>query len=192
MRIKKIVSPKILVIIGIAIVLAGGIFYFALKSGKKISLTSSPQTASTYFKEAQKAESEGDLPKAEELYQKAVEIAGGKNETYLEKLAQVNYRLNDFSDSIANYAKILENRKDSASIYNSIANAYRDSGKTEEAIKNYNQAIELDKTFIVAYANLANLYLLNNDRESAQKIVEQGLENNPKNTELKAMGNKLK
>ncbi|TSC93617.1 MAG: hypothetical protein CEN91_178, partial [Candidatus Berkelbacteria bacterium Licking1014_85] len=63
-------KPKFLIIVGIIILLIGGVFWLAKKSNLQTKIISE-STASAYFEQAQKAELEGDLKTAEELYQKA-------------------------------------------------------------------------------------------------------------------------
>jgi len=173
----------------LALALAIGFGYFAKKFTTNVKKISEAE-GSVYFEKARKAQEEGDLQKAKELYEKALQA--GDNEAYLEKYAQVSYGLQQFDDSIESYTKLLKQRQDSASTWNSIGNVYRDNGNSDKAIESYQKAIATDSHYIVAYTNLINLYLLQANNEKAKEVLEQGLKANPNDANLAGIRKNIK
>ena len=80
--------------------------------------------------------------------------------------ANAKYELNDFENSLTDFAKGIEmwpkdesNRKELAMIYSERADAYYELKKYDQAIEDYSEAITKDATLISAYIGRGDAYI---------------------------------
>ncbi len=118
-------------------------------------------------------------------FQKAVEL-DPNNVDYLTELAIAHYKLKNYDEAIRTYEKIISLHPDNvSSYYNRIGNIYWIKKDFEKAEFYFRKAIELDPTLVVSYNNLALMLDENGKKEEAVKVLNQGIEANPDNVELK-------
>jgi len=172
------------------LVIFGVAGYGAYRKIYPLTAPVSATQAEKYFEMGNDARAQGDLKTALLNYKKA--LRGGNKPEYLQKYAEVAYRLHDYDDSITSYALALKQKSDDAVIWNAIGNAQRDGGKAQDAILSYQRAIEIDKNYIVAYSNLINLYVLQSNPTEAKKTLDLGLANNPSDKDLLAIKKNIK
>jgi len=78
------------------------------------------------------------------------------------------------------YQKEAEINPNDATLFNNMANIYRDKKDYLQAEANYRRSIELKKEDNPAYNNLIGLYRnLMGDKEKAIKVYEELIKNNP-------------
>ncbi len=119
-----------------------------------------------------------------EFFEKAIDEEP-ENINYLIEYALTNYRLKNYNQSIEAYKKIIAIDQNSASSYNSIGNIYWIMENYNEAENNFKKAIEIDSSLISSYNNYALMLDEIGQVEKAKEILQQGIELNSENIELK-------
>ena len=126
--------------------------------------------------------SKGNFDEASKNFESA---SAGKNESEaLYKLAVSKYNQKDFQGAIVAYQKALEKKPDNAPVYNGIANLYRDQKNFPLAKENYQKAVSADSSYVVSFSNWAIMLFDEGKMDEAKKVVDDGLEKNPGNSEL--------
>ncbi|KAF2071780.1 hypothetical protein CYY_006908 [Polysphondylium violaceum] len=92
-----------------------------------------------------------------------------------------------YNDAINCYSKAIEMDSAVPSYYGNRAAAHLAIGtksSLKEAIEDSSKAVELDKSFIKGYTRAAKAYVQLGQYDSAQRVLVQGLVQDPRNTEL--------
>ena len=119
-----------------------------------------------------------------ESFEKAV-AKEPDNINYLTEYASINYRLKKYDQAIEVYKKIIAIDENSAFSYNSIGNIYWIIENRDEAENNFKKAIEIDPSLISVYNNYALMLDEKGQSAEAIEILQQGIELNSENNELK-------
>jgi tetratricopeptide (TPR) repeat protein len=101
------------------------------------------------------------------------------------KLAVTKYNQKDFEGAITVYQKLISKDVCNPSAHNGLGNIYRDQKKYSLAEESYRKSIGCDETYVAAYSNLAIMLMDLGKKEEANKIVDEGLKNNPESSDLK-------
>ncbi|MDF1498000.1 MAG: tetratricopeptide repeat protein [Patescibacteria group bacterium] len=104
---------------------------------------------------------------------------------YLTELAITNYRLKNYNDAIRNYTRIIALDKNNSSAYNSIGNIYWILKDYDQAEYYFKKAIEINPILISSYNNYALMLEERGEKDRALEILNQGIEENSDNSELK-------
>lgn len=101
-------------------------------------------------------------------------------------LAQSYFALKEFDSAIEHYLSAIslsQSASEKSTLYNNLANCYRDKGSTSEAISNYRLAAE---TFAnpQAWINLAYLYKNTGDTNQAITVLQTAKSTFPKNADI--------
>lgn len=136
-----------------------------------------------FFSQAYKAHEASDLPKAEELYRKVIELNPNEAITYnnLGVLLK-DTRRNDEAETV--YRKAIELDPNDAAAYNNLGNLLKDIGRNDEAEAAYRKAIELNPNHAQAYRNFINLLRLQNREQEAMTFAERALQLDSKSQNL--------
>lgn len=95
------------------------------------------------------------------------------------------YATGDQVGAIETYTKQIAKDDKNIIAHSGLANALRDQKKFDQAILEYKKVIELAPTDISAYVNLASMYQYQlNQKDKAIETYNQGIEKNPKSTDL--------
>lgn len=130
------------------------------------------QTAEDYLKFGKDQLEKKDYLRAQESFERAVELDPGSAEAYYFR-GMVQF---DDEKSAADFTKAIGLKPDYAEAYYQRGLRRDLGGKDEAAIEDYNKAIELDPKFVKAYMTRAVLYLLANKGKEAiadyTKVIE--------------------
>ncbi|MBW6440891.1 tetratricopeptide repeat protein [Patescibacteria group bacterium] len=127
---------------------------------------------------------EKNYSSALDFFKKAIDEEPN-NINYLTEYAITNYRLKNYSEAIKTYQRIIVIDENSVSSYNSIGNIYWIMENYDAAENNFKKAIEINPSIISAYNNYALMLDEKGQIEEAKEILQQGMEANSENTELK-------
>ncbi|MEI6144747.1 MAG: tetratricopeptide repeat protein, partial [Candidatus Berkelbacteria bacterium] len=96
---------------------------------------------------------------------------------------QTMFAVKDYSASEKAYLKLYDLNKDvfAKIMVGNIANQQK---KYDKAIKSYREVIKNNPNYIAAYSNLAIVYRSMGNNAEAIKVAEDGIKNNPGNTEM--------
>ena len=124
------------------------------------------------------AEDKGELDKAIQNYDKAIELKpdffgayNNRGVTYREK--------HDFDKAIQNYDKAIEIKPDYADAYNNRGVAYVEKHDFDKAIQNYDKAVEINPRLAEAYNNRGNAYVKKRDFDTAIQDLTTTIEIKP-------------
>jgi tetratricopeptide (TPR) repeat protein len=117
-------------------------------------------------------------------FKKAVE-SEPNNIDYLTELAVTNYRLRNYNEAIKVYDRIISLDPSNTFACNSIGNVYWIKKDFKRAEFYFRKAIELNPNLVVSYNNLALMLDENGKKEEAIEVLNQGIEINSNNAELK-------
>ena len=134
--------------------------------------------------EAYKAQRQGDLVRAVELWQSVSHNARVEKDTLLGGKAFSNlgyiYGLREKWDkSIKAYVQAIRLNPYDATAYHNRGKAYREKGKYEKAILDHNKAIELNPEYAAAYNNRGIAYSEKGNHEKAFQDYNKAIELNP-------------
>jgi Tfp pilus assembly protein PilF len=105
-----------------------------------------------FFDEGNQAAANKDYKTAIEAYQKALPLAGPKNEPpVLARLGESYENSHQYDEAVATYKKILELTPDNASIYNNLGSTYAQMNKVAEAQQAFQKAASLDPAHASTY-----------------------------------------
>ncbi len=122
--------------------------------------------------------SKGDVEKAMENYQKAVEINPALPDAYV-GLATTNFGKEKIEDAIKNLKKAIEVNPGHVPAYYNLGFIYEFNGQNDEAIASYEKTIELKPDFKEVYINLGDLYLDMGEKEKAIKVYQSLINMDP-------------
>ena len=165
----------IVILVFLAIILIVGIAFalYATYKIKQNSLNKAPNYSSNeLYQNAQQQVSKGDYSQAENELLQAV--AKDENPIYLSQLAVVEYQLKNYDNALADYQKLISEKKDISFAWNGIGNVYRDQGFKDKAVDAYKKAIAIDSQYVAAYSNLA-LIQVETSKNTALQTIDQGI-----------------
>ncbi len=163
-----------LIIVGVSVLIVAavvaGLFAFLPRHNGNSSSTDNP-VISKYKQQ---------LP---DLKKKAEE--NPNDTTALKNYAIALYASGDAEAAKVQYEKLVAADGKDADTFNNLGNAYRDTGKVDDAIRAYQKALELNPQSVNTYANLANVQLYTkNNPSDAIATYQKGLSALPNNSQL--------
>lgn len=133
------------------------------------------KTVQATFGEALAHHQAGRLAEAEELYRRVLAISPRHDES-LHLLGVAAYQRGDCKSSLDFIGQALRIRKDVPFYHYNIANAFKDSGRPDDAVAHYRQAIAIKPDYIEAHNNLGivlkDLGKLEDAAAQFRKVVE--------------------
>jgi predicted O-linked N-acetylglucosamine transferase (SPINDLY family) len=121
---------------------------------------------------------EGDLDRAEALYQQIAE-AHPDHPQVLHRLAMIAYDRKDLERAVELFRQAIARNGTYPSFHNNLGNALRDLKRADEAEACYRQALRVDPNYAVAYYNLGALCRQRGDAKQALRLVRQALQLDP-------------
>lgn len=120
----------------------------------------------------------GDIKRALEDYNKAIEIDPGYAEAYNNR-GNLYKQIGDLERAIADYNKVIAIDPRPADTYNNRGNVYMDLGDVQKALADYNKAIDLNSSLTGVYANRARAHKMLGNNEQALADYNKAIELNP-------------
>tara|TARA_A100000164_G_C21920767_1_gene780547 strand:- start:1169 stop:2554 length:1386 start_codon:yes stop_codon:yes gene_type:complete len=112
----------------------------------------------------------GDVSKAQEYYEKALEFDSNFYLAYFQ-LGVLQKKQGQSKKAIESLQKVIEIKPDHDKTWFTLGTAYEADGKNQEAITHYNKAIEINPGYTKAYGNLGKLYTdIGNFSEAEDKL----------------------
>jgi cytochrome c-type biogenesis protein CcmH/NrfG len=112
-----------------------------------------------------------------------------KDPDLLYRAGLLSTEISDYPKAINYLSASLRARPDTVQPHYALANAYAKAKKFDSAISEWNIVLKslepLNKQRAVVYASLGELYLSKNDKNKAKNVIEQGLNVDPTNSNLK-------
>jgi len=96
-------------------------------------------------------------------------------------MGTIHGQLNEFSEAIASYQRVIKVRPDLAEAYNNLALNLEKIAKPQQAIEAFQKAISLQPDFFEAYSNLATTLSTVDQFDAALTALEKAVEINPRN-----------
>jgi len=121
-----------------------------------------------------------ELPKAEEMYRKAVEL-NPKNETVYRELAGVCRWQGKYSEAEESFKKAIAFDPKNAETFRKLGDIYHEQRKFSEAARAYEQATKLNPTYYEAYFKRGDTYKYQGKYSDAEKAYKKAIELEPKN-----------
>ena len=134
---------------------------------------------------------DGNLKQAAAYFQRAYKNEPD-NYNYLWQLAKTEVRLEKYRKAVKRYDQLIKKIPHIFLPYIEQGEVYEFLGNPEKAKTLYRKAIEINKNAGQAYLNLSSVLLGQGNRLEARFVLEEGLRNNPKNTELKKALERIK
>lgn len=150
----------------------------------------SPKDTSARYYKAQCLNELKQFDKAAEEYRKILAIEPNNTEAKNLMLEAMS-KIASPEEMLNHYENATQNGADATTLYNYAYQLHK-ANKLDEAISNYIKSIQLDPKNPDCYINLAQAYKQKNDFVNATKVIQDGLLQNPNNTELKSYENELK
>lgn len=123
----------------------------------------------------------GDMKKSKEYHKRLVELCEDEKSAELLMLkANSQMSLNDFSDALETYRKILnENPKNTPALFQ-ISAIYAERGEMEKSNEHLDMVLAIEKNNIVALMRKGDNYFMAEDYEKAQTYYDRVLDISPK------------
>ncbi|MEW6042617.1 MAG: tetratricopeptide repeat protein, partial [Elusimicrobiota bacterium] len=118
-----------------------------------------------------------------ELWQQVAKEDGSNAQIYI-NLGLDAYEKNEFESALQYYNKALEIAPNMKIIHLNLGNIYRKQGLLEEAKGEYKKVADKNKKVPGAFQNIALLYMQQDSAERAMEYINQGLIENPGNSDL--------
>jgi len=113
----------------------------------------------------------GDLSKANDYYQKALEFDPNFYLAYFQ-LGVLQKKQGKSNTAITTLKKVLDIKPDHDKTWFTLGTAYESDGNADQAIEHYLKAIELNPAYSKAYGNLGKLLTDKNDYKQAEDILK--------------------
>lgn len=139
-----------------------------------------------YYYGALDALKNDNLAVAERFFERAFEREP-ENFNYLWQLAVTQAKRGEYDEALASYEKLQPLVADTPLVYLEKGEVLERAGRIGEAKDFYRKTIQLNKTWIKPYTALAAVALREGDRAAAIRVLEEGLNANPANEELKGL-----
>ncbi len=140
--------------------------------------------SNSYLDEARKQISVGNISKAMELYNKAIETDNQFADAYFERGSLKGQRMGDIKGALIDFNKAIQINPDDKMYYLNRGIVHSMLKNNTKSLEDYNRALELDKNLCMAYNNRAGLLLSINQKEKAKqdiiKAQSLGCQVNPK------------
>ncbi len=135
-------------------------------------------TALDFALKAYEAQQANDLSKAEELYNKAIELNPNYTLTY-NNLGNVFSALKRYDEAEAAYRKAIEIDSNYAAAHNNLGILLKELKRYDEAEAAYRKGMELDPNYAFAYNNLGILLKELKRYDEAEAVYRKAIELNP-------------
>ena len=135
-------------------------------------------TAEDFFILGITFEQQGEMEKAIDYYDKAIERNPGYIEAYTNR-GCAKGKLGDYAGAISDCNKVIEYNPQSAGAYNNRGNIKRDLGDYKKAIVDYDKAIEYNPQSAEAYYNRGTIKGKLGDYAGAISDCDKAIEHNP-------------
>lgn len=149
-----------------------------------------PKDTSARYYKAQCLSELKQFDKAAEEYRKILAIEPNNTEAKNLMLEAMS-KIASPEEMLNHYANVAQSGADANTLYNYAYQLHK-ANKLDEAISHYIKSIQLDPKNPDCYINLAQAYKQKNDFVNASKVIQDGLVQNPNNTELKKYETELK
>ena len=136
------------------------------------------QSVESLFTQAYRAQQNGQLQDAIELYNQVL-IRAPEHVDALRFLSLIYAQRADMPNTITCLTRALNVCPTDATLHNNLANAYKKSNNMEQALWHYQQAITLDPNYAQAYNNLGGIYALQNNYQLALKHYRSAVHAQP-------------
>jgi len=124
------------------------------------------------FQDAIKAQSSGDLQKAQKIYKKLINQYPNNFEI-LFNYAALNFNLKNYSKSEDLFKKAILLNTHNHQVFNGYGVLLKELNKDEEATENFYKSIEIKNDYLSAYLNLFQVYKKYNNQEEMLKVIDK-------------------
>ena len=125
-----------------------------------------------------KAYKRGDLSKATDYYEKALEFDPNFYLAYFQ-LGVLQKKQGKSKIAITTLKKVIKIKPDHDKTWFTLGTAYETDGLSEQAIEHYSKAIELNPGYSKAYGNLGKLLTERNELKQAESILKTAIQIDP-------------